>query len=65
MYKNVLKKNHTSKKVDYRSPKFGWVIEFESVDQGDKAENYFEEVFEEAANESWMTPLLKEAGNNQ
>ena len=51
-------------KVDYRSPKFGWVIEFESVDQGDKAENYFETVFEEAANESWMTPLLKEAANN-
>ena len=51
-------------KVEYRSPKFGWVIEFESVDEGDKAENYFEEVFEEAANESWMTPLLKEAANN-
>ena len=51
-------------KVEYRSAKFGWVIEFESVDEGDKAENYFEEVFKEAVNESWMTPLLKEATNN-
>ena len=51
-------------KVDYRSPKFGWVIEFESVDQGDKAENYFETVFEEASEEPWLTPLLKEAANN-
>ena len=51
-------------KVDYRSAKFGWVIEFESVDDKEKAENYFETVFEQASDERWMTPLLKEVVKN-